>query len=177
MAFIPTLCWGQAQSSDIYVEAYYRFDGTYVPAHLRTSPNETRNDNYSTKGNVNPYTGEPGTKPRDEEFHLSDSDSYYATKYYITDPNTNDIIKTEDKTFKITINFKYKFVSILQDIGEDIVPFNDVRRMTYDGREKLYFQMADSNRSVMMLWLSDDYDWCILLSGDPKGNFFFKCKR
>ena len=27
----------------------------------------TRNDNYSTRGNVNPHTGEPGTKPRDGE--------------------------------------------------------------------------------------------------------------
>ena len=26
----------------------------------------TRDDNYSTQGNVNPYTGQPGTKPRDE---------------------------------------------------------------------------------------------------------------
>lgn len=33
--------------------------------YIRTSPNHTKNDNYSTKGNVNPYTGEEGTKPGD----------------------------------------------------------------------------------------------------------------
>jgi hypothetical protein len=29
---------------------------------MRSSPNSTTLDNYSTKGNVNPYTGQPGTK-------------------------------------------------------------------------------------------------------------------
>lgn len=53
--------------ADDYVEGYTRDDGTYVPGHFKTEPNDTLNDNYSTKGNVNPYTGEPGTQPRDME--------------------------------------------------------------------------------------------------------------
>ncbi len=36
--------------------------GTYRPPHYRTSPNKTKTDNWSTKGNVNPYTGKKGTK-------------------------------------------------------------------------------------------------------------------
>jgi len=28
---------------------------------MQTNPNSTKLDNYSTKGNVNPYTGKPGT--------------------------------------------------------------------------------------------------------------------
>jgi|CXWL01.1.fsa_nt_gi hypothetical protein len=36
--------------------------GTYVAPHHQTNPNATRNDNWSTKGNTNPYTGKPGTK-------------------------------------------------------------------------------------------------------------------
>ena len=36
--------------------------GTYRPPHLRTSPNKTKIDNWSTKGNVNPFTGKKGTK-------------------------------------------------------------------------------------------------------------------
>lgn len=54
-----------AYGRDTYVRGYTRKDGTYVKPHYRTSPNSTRNDNYSTKGNINPYTGEYGTKPRD----------------------------------------------------------------------------------------------------------------
>ena len=35
--------------------------GQYRSAHYRTSPNKTKIDNWSTKGNVNPYTGKKGT--------------------------------------------------------------------------------------------------------------------
>lgn len=51
----------------VHVKGYTRKDGTYVQPHERTAPNKTKNDNYSTRGNVNPYTGKVGTKPRDED--------------------------------------------------------------------------------------------------------------
>jgi len=54
-------------TSDHVVSGYYRKNGTYVNSYHATNPNGTRNDNYSTRGNINPYTGEPGTKPRDGE--------------------------------------------------------------------------------------------------------------
>jgi hypothetical protein len=37
-------------------------DGKYVAPHYQTNPNGTKSDNWSTKGNVNPITGQPGTK-------------------------------------------------------------------------------------------------------------------
>lgn len=52
---------GIAQA-DVYVDGYYRSNGTYVSPHYRSSPNSTVYDNYSTQGNVNPYTGAYGTK-------------------------------------------------------------------------------------------------------------------
>ncbi len=51
----------------VHVKGYTRKDGTVVQPHERTAPNSTKNDNYSTRGNVNPYTGKVGTKPRDED--------------------------------------------------------------------------------------------------------------
>ncbi len=50
------------QHSDVYVHSYVRRDGTYVQGHYRTAPNNTTVDNYSHKGNVNPYTGKRGYK-------------------------------------------------------------------------------------------------------------------
>lgn len=44
------------------VRGYVRRDGTYVAPHMQTNPNNTRLDNWSTRGNVNPYTGVAGTK-------------------------------------------------------------------------------------------------------------------
>ena len=49
------------------VHGYTTKNGTYVAPHFQTNPNSTRNDNYSTRGNLNPHTGEEGTKPRDGE--------------------------------------------------------------------------------------------------------------
>ncbi|MBU2645364.1 hypothetical protein KKI24_11715 [bacterium] len=61
---------------DVYVRGYQKSDGTYVQPHYRTSPNSTRNDNYSTKGNINPYTGKEGTKERDTYSSPKTYDTY-----------------------------------------------------------------------------------------------------
>jgi hypothetical protein len=37
-------------------------NGTYRQGHVRTNPNTSRMDNWSTKGNVNPYTGKKGSR-------------------------------------------------------------------------------------------------------------------
>jgi len=55
-------CAVVAEAGDTRVRATVRSDGTYVAPHYRTAPNSTRYDNYSTKGNYNPYTGRAGTK-------------------------------------------------------------------------------------------------------------------
>lgn len=53
---------GSAFARDVYVKGYYRNNGTYVQPHYRTSPDNSLFNNYSTKGNVNPYTGREGYK-------------------------------------------------------------------------------------------------------------------
>jgi hypothetical protein len=44
------------------VSGYTRKDGKRVGPYVRSAPNGTQKDNFSTKGNVNPYTGKKGTK-------------------------------------------------------------------------------------------------------------------
>lgn len=51
--------------SDHTISGYTRSNGAYVRPSHATNPDATRSNNYSTKGNVNPYTGKYGTKPRD----------------------------------------------------------------------------------------------------------------
>jgi hypothetical protein len=46
----------------VSVRGYTTSKGTYVAPHERTAPDGTRNNNWSTKGNVNPGTGKTGTK-------------------------------------------------------------------------------------------------------------------
>lgn len=47
--------------ADQWVNGYTRSDGTYVQGHYRSDSNGTVRDNYSYKGNTNPYTGQTGT--------------------------------------------------------------------------------------------------------------------
>ena len=49
-------------NADTWVNGYTKSNGAYVSGHFRSSPNNTRSDNWSTKGNVNPYTGKVGMR-------------------------------------------------------------------------------------------------------------------
>lgn len=51
-----------AQAATTRVKGYTRSNGTYVAPHYKSTPNRSKLDNYSTKGNSNPYTGKKGTK-------------------------------------------------------------------------------------------------------------------
>lgn len=43
------------------VKGYTKKNGTYVAPHYKSTPNKSKFDNYSTKGNINPYTGKKGS--------------------------------------------------------------------------------------------------------------------
>ena len=47
------------------VSGYTRSNGAYVQSHVRTMPNNTNWDNFSTKGNSNLFTGSTGYRARD----------------------------------------------------------------------------------------------------------------
>jgi hypothetical protein len=51
-----------AGGSDVSVRGYSRSNGTYVAPHMRSAPDGNFYNNWSTKGNLNPYTGVPGTR-------------------------------------------------------------------------------------------------------------------
>lgn len=83
IAFLFTTALSFAQVS---VKGCYRSNGTYVQPHQRTAPNNTRNDNWTTEGNVNPYTGKAGTLPRDgySSKNTSSTSSYGTPAYKST---------------------------------------------------------------------------------------------
>lgn len=51
-----------ASAKEVRVSGYVKRDGTYVAPHYRTAPNNSTHDNFSTRGNYNPYTGQAGEK-------------------------------------------------------------------------------------------------------------------
>lgn len=83
IAFLFTTALTFAQ--DVYVQGYTKSNGTYVQGYYRTAPNRTRNDNYSTVGNSNPYTGTAGAQSRDSysaTSSYSSSNTAYSTPSY-----------------------------------------------------------------------------------------------
>lgn len=48
--------------ADVYVRGHYRSNGSYVQPHYRSNPDGIRSNNWSARGNVNPYTGKVGTR-------------------------------------------------------------------------------------------------------------------
>lgn len=53
---------GSFKAQPTRVKGYRKKNGTYVAPHMKTKPNNTEKDNYSSKPNVNPYTGKKGKK-------------------------------------------------------------------------------------------------------------------
>lgn len=69
--------------ADTNVNGYFQKDGTYVNGYIRTSPDSTNWNNYSTQGNTNPYTGTEGTKARD---YSPEASTYGSGKTIYTGP-------------------------------------------------------------------------------------------
>ena len=78
--------WGVAEASgrggSVSVRGYIRKDGTYVQPHMRSAPDGNFWNNWSTRGNVNPYNGEPGTKTQPSPGSGGD---VYVDGYYRSD--------------------------------------------------------------------------------------------
>ena len=64
-AFARGRSGGGYRGRSVRVHGFVKRNGSYVGSHMRSHPNGTRFDNWSTKGNVNPYTGAYGTKSSD----------------------------------------------------------------------------------------------------------------
>lgn len=50
-----------AVAKTVSVKPHITKQGVYKPPSYRTAPNNTKIDNFSSKPNVNPYTGKSGT--------------------------------------------------------------------------------------------------------------------
>jgi hypothetical protein len=68
--------WAEA---DVSVRGYYRSNGTYVRPHHRSDPDGDFGNNWSTRGNVNPYTGEYGTKTSPSDGYGGSGSGYRPT--------------------------------------------------------------------------------------------------
>lgn len=61
-AAVKTVRTKKPKSAMVPVRPYVKKNGKLVKGTVRTPPNSTQRDNYSSRGNVNPMTGKRGTK-------------------------------------------------------------------------------------------------------------------
>lgn len=88
----------------VYVKSYVKSNGTFVQTHFRTAPNHTVWDNWSTYPNVNPYTGEIGTRYYDYLDYPTSMCSNPGIATPVATPSypinssfqTNDLMRTND---------------------------------------------------------------------------------
>jgi hypothetical protein len=62
LLLLSTCLHAQSKSHSEKVHSYDKKNGTHVESYHRSKANSTEKDNYSTKGNTNPYTGKKGSK-------------------------------------------------------------------------------------------------------------------
>ena len=67
--------------ADVTVRGHFRKNGTYVQPHHRTRLDGNIFNNYSTKGNYNPYTG-GGKEGHIDPYRRSNSDLYLRQQYH-----------------------------------------------------------------------------------------------
>jgi len=73
----------ESNTSTRYQSGYVKDDGTYVQPHYKTNSNSTNHDNFSTEGNSNNYTSDPGYRAKD---YSTDANNYGANKTIYTGP-------------------------------------------------------------------------------------------
>lgn len=87
----------------VYVHGYYRKDGTYVRGHYRSDPNGIVTDNWSYKGNINPYTGKVGTNSYSSSTKSSTSTNSTATVL----PSFSDSNKQNERKKSLSYSVEY----------------------------------------------------------------------
>jgi|GEM_PF-733397 len=82
---------GKVNPNYHYVKPHIR-NGTYIEGHYRTNPNSTNRDNYSTLGNTNPHTLQPGwISPDNKQIPSYSNPSYKPTINSISSGYSNDL--------------------------------------------------------------------------------------
>jgi hypothetical protein len=92
---------GQTNPNHVKVKGYYKSNGTYVKPYFRTAPNNSNSDNFSTQGNTNPYTGQPGWIKPDSKYNTFyySNQTYSPSEMKLVSTTSSPIVKYDDRTY------------------------------------------------------------------------------
>ncbi len=89
IACLETLGTGYAQ--DVYVEGFYRSNGTYVESHYRSAPDSSKANNYGPRNSTSSLSISEFYSNNQFELRNRDSDSDGIANYIDQDDNNNGI--------------------------------------------------------------------------------------
>jgi antitoxin component YwqK of YwqJK toxin-antitoxin module len=147
VAFFLTI-YGQGSVNPNYhhVQGYYRKDGTYVKPHIRTNPNSTNSDNYSTVGNTNPWTGKPGwilsdNMPSNESGGSSRNFNVSTTNVKIPSPASNWRDISDYSSFKKSENSINYTPRTFPNYADNYAPSSTFENNTFysSGKKTIYY--------------------------------------
>jgi len=96
LAFLLFVANSVLAQTSTFVPGYVKKNGTYVAPHFKTTPNKTKADNFSTKPNINPYTGKVGTKTNPDPYLTTPPPVIYTPPLNTTSPATNTTEEVEE---------------------------------------------------------------------------------
>lgn len=124
-----------AIAKDIKVKGYKRKNGTYVKSHYRSAPDSSINNNWTTEGNVNPYTGTDGTRARRYEWgagntsYSNESSNYDSDVYDAHYSDRNNLTDSSDTFTKQDESDQY--VGDVYDGTYDLDEYNHTENPYY----------------------------------------------
>lgn len=156
----------------VYVKGYFRGDGTYVQPHYRTAPDRNFYNNWSTYGNVNPYTGELGTKKHPynrsystyrsnyRDFKLAPTPEIHTSNSY---SNNTSYSTSNSNQVKLRFDPSIEAVSIPQKTKKSIFELaeikwpNDYRMQTYTIEKNIegYKELHSISRTAKRIGIKD----------------------
>jgi len=127
-------------SGTVRVRGYVRRDGTYVAPHLRSNPDGRFYNNWSSSGNVNPYTGKEGTQetpPSNYQFSSKIPLSYASKTFGTISPS---IQSRRDS----------RAVPILDDVDMRLRKAKDLKRLgiEIDHEKHSWLELSDMEMRV-----------------------------
>jgi len=165
-------------AADVRVRGYTRKDGTYVQPHMRSAPDGNFYNNWSTKGNVNPYTGVEGTKLTPPAGYTHQSGSFSTAAHGSSESlgqatwgqsqldKDLRIRKANDlKRLGYDVEWEKSSWSEMADIESRIRKANDLKHLGHDvdWKTKTWSEMADSESRIRkansLRQLGYDADW------------------
>jgi len=142
LIFIIFLLFLSFVYADVWVNGYYKKNGTYVQGHWRSSPDSDPTNNFSYPGNVNPYTGK--VAPGNPETYLKNYPNYsnkpnvvpvpspqIPTNEYMIEKREISLVECEVKERNIGLG-KYYLIEGKVKSNFSVKKLVKVKMVTYD---------------------------------------------